>query len=135
MKHLIFHVDFFVLLCFSMSPFDLICSFGLVMAKQLIQQTCLMRCEACTQIQLSYPLPTFLLCSALLTGGIHHSQAQSQGQMEASLSKPETSQANQRSVPPSLTVYFLLRVGDIHNIVCAMFCIFIVYYLLLHKKI
>lgn len=60
-KHLIFHVV--VLLCFSMSPFDLICSFGLVMAKQLIQQTCLMRCEACSQIQLSYPLPAFLLNS------------------------------------------------------------------------
>lgn len=53
----------FFFLRFSMSPFDLICSFGLVMAKQLIQQTCLMRCEACTQIQLSYPLPTFLLSS------------------------------------------------------------------------
>lgn len=50
-------------LCFSVSPFDLICSFGLVMVEQLIQQTCLMRCEACTQIQLSYPLPTFLLSS------------------------------------------------------------------------
>lgn len=51
-------------LCFSVSPFDLICSFGLVMAKQLIQQTCLMRCEACAQIQLrSFPLPTFLLRS------------------------------------------------------------------------
>lgn len=61
MKHLIFHVVF---LRFSVSPFDLICSFGLVMAKQLIQQTCLMRCEACTQIQLSYPLPAFLLSSA-----------------------------------------------------------------------
>jgi len=54
---------FFLLLCFSMSLFDLICFFGLVMAKQLIQQTCLMRCEACTQLQLYYPLPTSLLGS------------------------------------------------------------------------
>lgn len=42
-------------------------------------------------------------------------------------------QTRDQSLPVS--VYFLLRVGDIHNIVCAMFCIFIVYYLLLHKKI
>lgn len=93
MKHLIFHVVFFSSLCFSMSPFDLICSFGLVMAKQLIQQTCLMRCEACTQIQRSYPLPTFQL-----TGGRRHSPAQTLGRMEASLFEPETGEADQRSV-------------------------------------
>lgn len=89
---------FFFFLSFSMSPFDLICSFGLVMAKQLIQQTCLMRCEACTQIQLS---PTLCphSCSALqLTGGRRHSPAQSRGQVEASLFEPETTEADQRSV-------------------------------------
>lgn len=48
MKHLIFHVVVF--LRFFVSPFDLICSFGLVGAQQLIQQTWLRRCEACTQI-------------------------------------------------------------------------------------
>lgn len=48
MKHLIFHVVVF--LCFFVSLFDLICSFGLVGTEQLIQQTWLRRCEACTQI-------------------------------------------------------------------------------------
>lgn len=48
MKHLIFHVVV-VFLCFFVSPFDLICSFGLVGAEQLIQQTWLRRCEVCTQ--------------------------------------------------------------------------------------
>lgn len=88
----------FFFLYFSMSPFDLICSFGLVMPKQLIQQTCLMRCEVCTQTQLSYPLPTFLLSSLAYTRGRSRSLAQSEGQIEASLLRPETTEADHRSV-------------------------------------
>lgn len=94
---------FFVLLCFSMSPFDLICSFGLVMAKQLIQQTCLMRCEACTQIQLSYPLPTFLLCSAYwrytsLTGTVSGSDGGIPIQTWNQSGKPEISHSQSHSL-------------------------------------
>lgn len=89
---------------FSMSPFDLICSFGLVVAEQLIQQTCLMRCEACTQIQLLLPAPASLLCSPA-RGGVHVTGCHRPGvRGRRPGSKPVTSEADRSSAAHMLTL-------------------------------